>query len=549
MDNKKLAELLFPNVKNSVEYYELLYPKRKIKEGQEVVRFAPSPTGYVHMGNFYTAYMNYWIAKSTNGIFYVRLEDTDGKRAIKGADRLALRVLSQYGIKNTEGFMKNGKEVGSYGPYVQSKRGDIYRAFAKKLVEEGKAFPCFCSITEGGKAEILERRKEELENSNTIEEKDQKCRALTFEQIKNKVDAGEPFAIKLKSKGSPSKKIKFIDARGEHEMAQNGKDVVILKSDGIPPYAFAHAVDDHLMQTTLNVRGQDYYSSVAQHIEIVQALGFKPFRYLHVPLLSKIDAATGNKRKLSKRYDPEAKMTFYEEEGYPKEGILEYLLTLMNSNFEIWRLQNPKLGISKFPFSLDKVGTSDPMFDMNKFNDVSKRVISTMSAKKVYKNVLKWAKKYDKPFAEFLARNEEYATNVLNIDREKENPRKDIYKWSQVPEYYDYMWKNVEIDMSGVNMDKETICKVLNNYTKIYSEKDSKDEWYNKTKEMAEKLGFAINNKEYKANPSAYKGNLASVFNIIRVATTGRANTPELYDICRLLGKDNLKSRYEQICK
>ncbi len=547
MDYKILAELLFPNVRNDVEYYELLYPKRKVREGQEVSRFAPSPTGYLHLGNFFSAYFDYQIAKSTDGIFYFRLEDTDGKREIKGAEKVALKVLQEYGLKHTEGLMKDGSEVGSYGPYIQSKRGDIYKAYAKKLVSEGKAFPCFCEAVEGGKKEIIEQRQSKLETSCTIEEKDL-CRKLTFEQIKKNVDAGKPFAIRLKSKGDPKNKIKFFDViRGVREISENGKDVVLLKRDGIPPYAFAHAVDDHLMGTTLIVRGQDYYSSLAQHIEITQALGFGVYRYLHTGLLCKID--NGNKRKLSKRYDPEADMRFYGIEGYPKDALLEYLLTLMNSNFETWRLENPKASLDKFPFSLAKVGTSDPMVDINKLDDISKRIISLMTADKVYKNVLKWAKKNNKPFAEYLAQNKDYATQTFNIDREKENPRKDIYKWSQVQNYFDYMWGDIQIDMSVVNLDNETICSVLNNYTKTYDTTDSKETWYEKVKVMAEELGFAINNKEYKADPSKFKGNIASVFNIIRVATTGKQNTPELYDICRILGKDKLKSRYAQICK
>ena len=549
MDYKKLADLLFPNLKNTVEYYELLYPNRKIKEGQEVTRFAPSPTGFVHLGNFFGAYLDYWIAKSTGGVFYIRLEDTDEKRKISGAEKVALRMLYHYGIKNAEGLMKNGTEAGNYGPYVQSKRVDIYKAYAKYLVEQGKAFPCFCNANEGGKKEIDERRKQELEESETIEEKDIACRSLTFDEIKKKVDAGEFFAVKLRSEGDPKNKIKFSDVRGEREISENGKDVVLLKSDGIPPYAFAHIVDDYLMRTTLVVRGQDYYSSLAQHLEIAKALGVNGFRYLHNPLLSKLDSVTGNKRKLSKRYDPEADMRYFEKEGYPKESVLEYLLTLMNSNFEIWRLENPKAKLENFPFSLSKIGTSDPMVDINKLDDISKRIVSVMSAKKVYSNVLKWAKKNDKEFANFLTSNKDYSVNFLNIDRQKENPRKDIYKWNQVPEYFDYMWKDIHPDTSITGVDSVIICEVLNNYAKQYSEKDSKDEWYEKTKQMASDLGFAVNNKEFKSNPSLYKGNLATVFNIIRVATTGKTKTPELYDICKILGKFKLKDRYNAIKK
>lgn len=549
MDYKNLAELLFPNVKNDIEYYEFLYPNRKVKEGQEVTRFAPSPTGFVHLGNFFGAYLDYWIAKSTDGVFYIRLEDTDGKRKIRGAEKTALKVLSQYGIKNTEGLMKDGSEVGNYGPYVQSKRGDIYKAYAKYLIAEGKAFPCFCNITEGGKAEILERRKQELEKTDTIKEKDATCRALTYEQIKKKIGSGLPFAVKLKSAGNPKNKIKFSDLRGKREISENGKDVVLLKSDGIPPYAFAHIIDDHLMHTTLVVRDQSYYSSLSQHLEIAKALGFPVFRYLHTPLLSKIDETTGNKRKLSKRYDPEADMRFFEKEGYPKDSILEYLLTLMNSNFEIWRLENPKAKLASFPFSINKVGSSDPMVDVAKLDAVSKRVISVMSAKTVYSHLLKWAKKNDKEFAKFLSDNKEYAIKFLNIDREKENPRKDIFKWSQVPEEYDYMWKEISPDMSIAGLDDEIIYSLLHNYAKIYSANDTKEQWYEKIKEMAGKIGFAINNKEYKANPEGYKGNLATVFHVIRLATTGKINSPELYDICSLLGKEKLKTRYNKICK
>ena len=442
MDTQKLANLLYPNAK-PVEYWLEKYPPRELKRGAEVTRLAPSPTGYLHTGHAYSALINKLTAEKSGGIFYLRLEDTDQKRLIEHAGDIAYNMLVSYNLSPNEGYRGDElAQIGDYGDYVQSKRLNIYQSFAKFLVEKGRAFPCFCKKSEGIE-DVEERRQKQLEESGEILEHDP-CRNLSLEEIEEKLAAGEEFALKLKSKGDPEKTFKFTDLiKGEREIRENAKDIVLMKSNGIPPYAFAHAVDDSLMHTTIVVRGEEWYPSLSAHIELFKALGFKPPKYAHTPVICKLDE-NGNKRKLSKRKDPEADVRYFIVEGYPKVAVIEYLLNLLNSDFEPWRAANPTLSYKEFPFSIEKIGSNNPMFDFVKLADVSKNYISHLTADEVYSMLVEWAKSFDVDFCKTLTENADFSKAVLNIDRDVPKPRKDISKWSEVKSYYDYMFYGIK---------------------------------------------------------------------------------------------------------
>lgn len=550
MDFEKLANLIYPNVKYTPEELEKKYPKRILTENAYVTRFAPSPTGYLHIGNFFSVFMDWQIARMSNGIFYFRLEDTDKKREITGSGLVALNILKEFGIIPDEGLMPNGTPKGEYGPYIQSQRLDIYHTYAKELIRQGKAFPCFCQKTESIE-EIREKRQQQLENEEDITEQDI-CRNLSFEEIEKNIKSGMTFAIRLKSQGDKDKKILVSDLiRGTRELAENTKDVILVKNDGIPPYAFAHAVDDHLMRTTLVIRGEEWYVSLPAHLEIWDALGFEHVNYIHTPIICKIDEETKNKRKLSKRKDPEADMRYFLSQGYPKLSVLEYLLTLANSNYEIWRLQNPDLSYLDFPFSIEKIGNSNPMFDWLKLNDIAKNIIGKMSAEEVYENLLVYTKEFDDEFYQILSKDKEYALKVLSIDRNIDKPRKDFAKWSDFKTFFSYMfgYKTFETkeDYNLENISEEKIAKVLSAYKEIYNVNDDKETWFNKIKQMSEKLGFATDNKLYKANPETYLGNVADVCNYIRIALTGKQNSPDIHSIAQILGEKEVKNRLETL--
>ena len=539
MDYKKIADLLFPDVKLTVKEIEEKYPKRNLNESQVVSRYAPSPTGYMHIGNFFQMFISYNLTRVTDGVFFLRVEDTDFKREKKDAINVIYEILNKFNIKIDEYQTLDGKDIGSYGPYVQSQRVEIYKAYAKKLVSEGKAFPCFCKKTEG-KEDVLKLRETKFIEDD--EKEYDPCRNLSYEEVEAKIKNGEKFAIRLKTKNDGSQRVKFYDLlKGEIEAKANSKDFVLLKNDGVPPYAFAHAIDDTLMGTTIVVRGEEYISSTPQHIELFEALGFKPITYCHNPLIWKI-GENGNKRKISKRYDPEFKMTYYFEEGYPTTSVLEYLLNLINSSFEIWRANNPTLSWNEFKFGIHDITTTSPVFDMVKLNDISKNVIARMSAQEVYDNVLAWANEYDKEFASYLKNNKEYSVKVFNIDRESPKPRKDIYNWKMIKSYFSYMFSRPnkeELEESEKEKYNEVICA----YAKDFSLAPTKEDWFAGVKNLAEKLGYATDNKAYKQNPEAFKGNTAKVCEFIRIALTGRKNSPDLYEIMTILGEDEIKSR------
>lgn len=541
-DNERLAGLLFPDIDKTPDYYENLFPQRNLKEGAKVTRFAPSPTGFLHFGNLFTCVTAYKTAKDSDGVFFVRVEDTDQKRKVDGAIDIMLQGLSVYGVQADEGVVAENKEIGEYGPYYQSQRKEIYQTYAKALVEQDLAYPCFCS------AEELDEIRTAQENESTkgYWGKWAKCRNLTIDEIEQKLADGKAFTLRLKSPGSLDKKCFFDDMiKGKIEMPENVQDIVLLKSDGIPTYHFAHAIDDHLMRTTHVFRGDEWISSTPVHLQLFRVLGFKPPKYAHVAPIMKEE--NGGKRKLSKRKDPEAAVSYYIEQGFPQESVNEYIMTIANSNFEDWRRANKTEPIEKFPFSLKKMSVSGALFDMVKLTDVSKNVISTMTAQTVYDKTLEWAEQYNERLAELFKANPEYAVNILNIDRENKKPRKDIAKWSDVEDYISYMYDETFIpcyDLTG-NATPELAVKVLEKYINMFDINDDKDGWFGRMKDLCPLVGCTPNVKEYKQNPDVFKGHVGDVSTIIRVALTGRTNTPDLYYITALLGKDKVKNRIE----
>lgn len=543
-DSLKLAQLLFPNVDKTPEDMEKLFPPRQLKEGARVTRLAPSPTGFLHFGNLFAGTVAYRIAKTTDGVFFVRVEDTDQKRKIDGAVEVMLSGLATYGIIPDEGVMTDGSEKGDYGPYTQSQRKDIYHIYAKKLVEEGLAYPCFCSAEELNEI----REAQENEDIKGYWGSYAKCRSLSYDEIEKNISEGKTWTLRLKSPGNVNNKCVFEDMiRGKIEMQENVIDVVLLKTDGIPTYHFAHAVDDHLMRTTHVTRGDEWIASVPLHLQLFRLLGFKPCKYAHIAPIMKTEGETG-KRKLSKRKDPEAAVTYYMEEGFPAEAINEYMMTIMNSNFEDWRKTNKDAPISAFPFNFKKMSASGALFDMVKLTDVSKNIISTMKAQDVFSLSYEWAKKYNEKLARLYEKDTNYITNVLNIDRENKKPRKDIAKWSDIESYVSYMYDELFTpcyDLCG-NADKSLAIDVLEKYIDIVNVNDTKEEWFDRIKSMCEALGCTANVKEFKQNPDAYKGHVGDISTVIRVALTGRTNTPDLYSITALLGEEKVKERLKK---
>lgn len=545
-DFEKLAQLLFPNTDKTPEFYEELYPQRELPEGAKVTRFAPSPTGFLHFGNLYTMLVAYRIAKNSNGVFYVRVEDTDNKRKVDGAIDVMLKSLASYGIEADEGVIGENEEKGAYGPYYQSKRKGIYQAYAKHLVEQGLAYPCFCSHEELDEI----RNQQENEPQKGYWGKWAKCRNLSFDEIKKNIESGKEWTLRLKSPGTADGKCVFDDAiKGKIEMPENIQDIVLLKSDGIPTYHFAHVIDDHLMRTTHVVRGDEWISSAPIHLQLFKLLGFKPPKYAHVATIMKEE--NGGKRKLSKRKDPEAAVTYYAEQGYPKESVIEYILTLANSNFEDWRRANKTEPAEKFPLNFKKMSVSGALFDTVKLTDISKNVISTMNADKVFTLSYEWAKEYNPQLASLYEQDTDYAKAVLNIDRENKKPRKDIAKWSDIPDYISYMFDEAFIpcyELCG-NADKELAAEVIEKYIDAFNENDDKDQWFARIKDLCEPLGCTPNVKEFKQNPENYRGHVGDVSTVIRVALTGRTNTPDLYSISALLGRERVIKRLNDALK
>ena len=545
-DNEKLAQLLFPDVTETVEHLEELYPPRNLKEGARVTRFAPSPTGYLHIGGLFGALVDVLTAKASGGVSYLRIEDTDKKREIDDGVSAVINGFRAFGIEFDEGVTGFESEKGDYGPYTQSKRVNIYHTVAKKLVSEGLAYPCFCTAEE--LTELRDKQESEGALIRGYFGKWAKCRSLTYQEIERNIADGKPYVLRFRSDGSDDKRIFFDDIiRGKIEMPENTIDEVLLKSDGVPTYHFAHVCDDHFMRTTHVIRGEEWISSVPKHIALFKACGFKAPKYAHTPQLMKIDEIDGTKRKFSKRKDPEAAVSFFVEQGFPKESLIEYIMTLLNSNFEDWRRANKTADAFSFPFNLKKMSPSGCLFDLVKLTDVSKNVISTMPAGLIYSRVEEWAKEYDKEFYALLTKDKDYAVSILNIDRETPKPRKDIAKWSEVKDYLSYFYNELYTPDFTLpdNISKQDAAQILTEYIKIVDASDDKDTWFDKIKSLCEPLGFTPNVKEYKKNPDAYKGHVGDVSTVIRIALTSRRNTPDLHAITALLGQAEVIARLE----
>ena len=546
MNNKELADLIFPNVKNYT-YYEEKYPKRDLPEGTIVTRFAPSPTGFVHIGGIYQSLIAKLMTKD-NGIFFVRIEDTDQKREIEDGVKQIMDALKDFDLSPDEYIDENDVDHGNYGPYKQSLRKDIYQSYAKKFIEEGNAYPCFCTPEE---LDEIRSNQEKAKERTGYYGKWTRCRNMPIDMAAEKIKNGDPYIIRFKSPGNPDKKIKHKDViKGNVDFPENDQDIVIIKSDGLPTYHFAHLVDDHLMGTSMVIRADEWLASVPLHLQLFYVAGFKAPKYAHIAPMMKTDGE--GKRKLSKRKDPESAVTYYKEEGIPKEAVLEYLMNIANSNFEIWRKQNPDKSMYEFNFDIKKMGVSGALFDMVKMLDVSKNVISKFTTEEVYNSAYNWAKEYDKELKEMLDQKE-YSMKVLGIERGNVKPRKDIAKWSDVKENVYYMYDEKFIP-SEINYefqkitDEQEVKKLVKLYfEKYYDENDDKQVWFNKMKDLAESQGYAREVKDFKANPDKYPGHVGDVSTVIRVAITGRCNTPDLCEILKVLGKESIEKRVEKL--
>ena len=546
MDYKDLAELIFPDVKD-ISYYEEKYPERNLPEGAVVTRFAPSPTGFVHIGGLYQALVARTVAEKTGGVFFLRVEDTDQKREVENGVTGIVNSLKDFDMAPDEGMISDTEEIGNYGPYKQSLRKEIYQAYAKYLLEQGKAYPCFCTPED---LDEIRQKQEAAKLRTGYYGVWAKCRNLSVEEMAEKIKAGEPYIIRFKSPGREDRKIKHKDViKGNVDFPENDQDIIIIKSDGLPTYHFAHAVDDHLMHTTHVIRSDEWLSSVPLHLQLFHELGFKAPKYAHISPIMKND--NGGKRKLSKRKDPEAAVSYYKEQGIPTDAVKEYLLNIANSTFENWRRANSDKKIEEFDFQLNKMSVSGALFDMIKLLDIGKTVISKMTAEDVYEKSLKWAEEYDNELSDLL-KDKEYALKIFGIERGNKKPRKDIAKWSDVKENIDYMYdsefynKVQEYPYQPAISNKEDISKILDLYIeKYYDENDDKQTWFDKIKEVAGKMGYAKEVKEFKANPGMYKAHVGDVSTVLRVALTSRTNTPDMYEIMQVLGKDRIAKRFE----
>ena len=546
MDYKDLANLIFPDAKE-ISYYEEKYPERNLPEGAVVTRFAPSPTGFVHIGGLYQALVARTIAEKTGGVFFLRVEDTDQKREVENGVTGIVNSLKDFDMAPDEGMISDTEEIGNYGPYKQSLRKDIYQAYAKYMIEQGKAYPCFCTPED---LDEIRQKQEAAKLRTGYYGVWAKCRNLSVEEMAEKIKAGEPYIIRFKSPGREDRKIKHKDViKGNVDFPENDQDIVIIKADGLPTYHFAHAVDDHLMHTTHVIRSDEWLSSVPLHLQLFHELGFKAPKYAHISPIMKND--NGGKRKLSKRKDPEAAVSYYKEQGIPADAVKEYLLNIANSTFENWRRANPDKPMEEFDFQLNKMSVSGALFDMVKLLDIGKTVISKMTAEAVYEKALEWAKEYDSEL-EALLQVKEYALKVFGIERGNKKPRKDIAKWSDVKENIDYMYdsefynKVQEYPYQPAISDKEDISKILDLYIeKYYDENDDKQAWFDKIKALAVEMGYAGEVKEFKANPGMYKAHVGDVSTVLRVALTSRTNTPDMYEIMQVLGKNRIAKRFE----
>lgn len=542
-NNEKMAELLLPDIDNTPDYYEELYKPRTLPEGARVTRIAPSPTGYLHLGTLFAALVNRITATSTGGVFYTRIEDTDKKREIEGGTRDIISGLDRFGIKIDEGFVAADKQSGEYGPYKQSERAEIYQTYAKSLIKQGLAYPCFCTAEE---LDAVRKIQEEQKERTGYHGKWAKHRDITYDEAKALINEGKTYVVRLKSPGNEENRIVFDDCvKGKIEMPENDEDFVILKSDGIPTYHFAHAVDDHLMRTTHVLRGDEWISSVPKHIQLFKLLGFKPPKYGHISPIMKLD--NGAKRKISKRKDPEAAVHFFAEQGYDSESVIEYLMTIAASDFEDWRRANPDKSYKDFKFNLKKMSVSGALFDSDKLSDVSKTVISKLDSGTVYNRLTDWAKEFDPEFYEILTENPDYTRAMLSIDRDVPKPRKDIAKWSEAKEYFSYFFDKLYTPDFTLpeNIAPTDAAEFLKKYKSVYNSSDDRQQWFDRIKQIAPEIGFAAETKQYKADPQSFKGHAGDLSTVLRIAVTGRRNTPDLCSIMQVLGYETCISRID----
>lgn len=541
MDNNKLAELLFPHIDKTPEYYEALYPKRNLPEGAKVTRIGPSPTGFVHLGNLYNAIIGERLAHQSGGVFYLRVEDTDAKREVEGAVELVLSSMNYFGIHFDEGVTENDGQKGDYGPYRQRLRKDIYQCFAKELVKRGLAYPCFCS-----EEKLAAMREEQISKKLNFGYYGEwaVCRNLSLDDIEAKIANGEKYVLRFRSGGDISNTVEVFDGiRGVLKLQENYQDFVLLKSDGIPTYHFAHVIDDHLMRTTHVARGEEWLSTLPIHAQLFDTFGWERPVYCHTPVLMKMDGET--KRKLSKRKDPELGLGYYRAEGYLTEAVWEYLMTVLNSNFEEWRAEHPDSSIDDFEFTLEKMSNSGALFDIMKFDDISRELIFKMSPEDIYEKMSDWLKEYDPEFYGLFTRDKELTCKAINVGRDAARPRKDLTNWKQARQflsiYYDESLKQ-EAPFPE-NVSDADRAEIIDRYLSGYDHADDNSAWFNKIREITADMGYAVKPKDFKKNPDMYKGSITDVSNVIRVAITGRTNSPDLWEICHIIGEDAMRRR------
>ena len=538
----ELSELLFPNITKTRDYYEKLYPARNLPEGAMVTRFGPSPTGFVHMGSLFGSFIDSIYARQSNGVFFLRIEDTDQKRSVENGIEGIFQDLESFDIIPNESTLAGGE----YGPYIQSERAEIYQTYVKDMIVKGQAYPCFMSEEE--LANI--REEQEINKVRTgvygIYAAD---RDLSLQEIKDKIAAGEEYVIRLKSPGNPKNTVELEDMiKGKMKFPESDEDFVLLKKDGIPTYHFAHAIDDHLMHTTHVIRGDEWVSSVPKHIQLFNVLEFELPKYCHHAPITKKDEETGTIRKLSKRKDPEAAVSYYDEVGIPIDAVKLYLATILNSNFEEWYLENTDKSFRDFTFTFDKMAVGGTSFDLEKLTNISKTYFSRKSGEDVYKETLDWAKKHDEEYATILEANKDDMIKFLSIEKDGDRPRKDIAKYSDVKEEFSYAIDSIFKNENYAKFDgeKKYDIELVKNYADTVLNLDStNEEWFAAVKEFAINNGYASSPKDYKKDPESYKGHVGDVCEAIRVIVTGRTKSPDLFSIMKILGKDKINERIE----
>ena len=547
MSLQQLADLIFPDVTKTPADYAAMYPKRELAEGAQVTRYAPSPTGFQHIGGVFAALVNERLAKQSGGVFYLRIEDTDQKREVEGAIEDTIATMHNFGMDFDEGMTGETTSKGNYGPYKQSERAEIYKTFAKDLVLRGLAYPCFMTAEE-----LNEMREKQIAEKVTpgCYGKYAIYRNLSADEAIEKIKAGQPYILRLKSPGNEANRVDFVDLiKGETSFPENIQDVVIIKADGLPTYHFAHAIDDHFMGTTAVIRGEEWLSSLPIHVQLFDVLGFERPNYAHIPNVMKLDGEA--KRKLSKRKDPESAVSYYREEGYPKESVVEYLLNIINSTFEEWRMENPREDYQKFPVALDKMSKSGALFDLVKLNDVSKDVISKMPASQVYELYTAWAKDFDAEMYEVATKHEAMTREIFNIDKEGPKPRKDYGKWSEVKDkicyFYDELFATETAEQVELpkNVTMEAAKEIIKAYAAGYHYDTDQETWFNELKAMAVEMGYTADRKAYKKTPEAFKGMVSDVAGAVRSAISHRTNTPDLFTIMHIIGEDAVRARFD----